>query len=61
LVVRGHSNIRIVDVTVGAAAVMFLAQGSAWAFVSVPAPEAGGMAGLAIVGTLIAAKWWRRK
>ncbi len=33
----------------------------AWAFTSMPGPAAGGLAGAAIVGTLIVAKWWRGK
>ena len=57
----GLSTRRLFDVAVCAVGVTFLAQGSALAFFNVPAPEAGGMAGLAIVGTLIAAKWCRRK
>ncbi len=35
--------------------------GPAWAFVPVPGPAGGGLAGAAILGALIVAKWWRRK
>ncbi len=33
----------------------------AWAFTAVPGPAAGGLAGAAIIGALVIAKWWRRK
>lgn len=33
----------------------------AWALVQMPAPAAGGLAGLAIVGAIVIAKLWRRK
>ena len=33
----------------------------AWAFTGLPAPAAGVLAGAAIIGALVIAKWWRRK
>ena len=33
----------------------------AWAVGSLPGPEAGGIAGAAIIGALVVAKLWRRK
>ena len=33
----------------------------AWALLAVPGPAAGGLAGAAIIGALVIAKWWRHK
>ncbi len=33
----------------------------AWAFSAVPGPAAGIIAGAAIIGAIVIAKWWRRK
>ena len=38
-----------------------LLTGPAWALIPVPAPAAGGLAGAAIVGAIVVAKWWRHK
>ena len=37
-----------------------LMTGPAWALVTVPGPAAGGLAGAAIIGAIVLAKWWRR-
>jgi hypothetical protein len=39
-----------------------LMTGPAWAVgITVPGPAAGGLAGAAIIGAIVVAKWWRRK
>ncbi len=37
-----------------------LMTGPAWALFVVPGPAAGGLAGAAIIGAIVVAKWWRR-
>ena len=37
-----------------------LMTGPAWAGVVLPGPAAGLLAGAAVVGALVIAKWWRR-
>ena len=52
---------RGVDLAISAIALTVLMTGPAWAGKQVLAPVAGGLVGAAIIGTLIIAKWWRRK
>ncbi len=52
---------RGVDLTIAAIALTVLMTGPAWAGVRLPGPAAGGLAGAAIIGALVIAKWWRRK
>ncbi len=37
-----------------------LMTGPAWALAVMPGPAAGGLAGAAIIGAIVVAKWWRR-
>jgi len=52
---------RGVDLAIAAMALTMLMTGPAWALASVPGPAAGGLAGAAIIGALVIAKWLRRK
>jgi len=54
---------RGVDLTIVVVALTALMPEPAWAivFVPLPGPAAGGLAGAAIIGALVVAKWWRRK
>ncbi len=50
-----------VDLAITAMALTVLMTGPAWAGDPVPGPAAGLLAGGAIIGALVIAKWWRRK
>ena len=52
---------RGVDLAITAIALTALMPEPAWAGEPVPAPAAGIIAGAAIIGALVIAKWWRRK
>ena len=52
---------RGVDLAISAIALTVLMTEPAWATGTVAAPVVGGLVGAAIIGTLIIAKWWRRK
>ncbi len=52
---------RGVDLAIAAIALTALMTGPAWAFKLMPGPAAGGLAGAAIIGALVIAKWWRHK
>ncbi len=52
---------RGVDLAITAIALTALMTGPAWAVITLPAPAAGGLAGAAIIGAIVVAKWWRRK
>ncbi len=52
---------RGVDLAITAIALTALMAEPAWAGVEVPAPAVGILAGGAIIGALVIAKWWRRK
>ncbi len=52
---------RGVDLAVVTIGLTVLMTGPAWALFVVPGPAAGILAGGAIIGALIIAKWWRRK
>ncbi len=52
---------RGVDLAITAIALTTLMPEPAWAGFRVPGPAAGGLAGAAIIGALVIAKWWRRK
>ena len=52
---------RGVDLAITAIALTALMPEPAWAGVEVPAPAAGIVAGAAIIGAIVIAKWWRRK
>ena len=52
---------RGVDLAITAIALTALMAEPAWALAEVPAPAAGIVAGAAIIGALVIAKWWRRK
>ncbi len=54
-------KIRSVDLAIATIGLTVLMTGPAWALIPVPAPAAGGLAGAAIVGAIVVAKWWRRK
>ena len=49
------------DLTITAIALTALMPESAWAGTQVPAPAVGILAGAAIIGAIVIAKWWRRK
>jgi len=52
---------RGVDLAITTIGLTVLMTGPAWALV-LPGPPAGGfLAGVAIIATLIVAKWWRRR
>ena len=52
---------RGVDLAITAIAFTALMAEPAWAGKPVPAPAVGILAGGAIIGALVIAKWWRRK
>ncbi len=52
---------RGVDLAIAAIALTALMPEPAWALIQVPGPAAGGLAGAAIIGALVIAKWWRQK
>ncbi len=52
---------RGVDLAIATIGLTVLMTGPAWAFAAVPGPAAGGLAGAAIIGAIVVAKWWRRK
>ncbi len=52
---------RGVDLAITAIALTALMTGPAWALSVIPGPAAGGLAGAAIIGALVIAKWWRHK
>jgi len=52
---------RGIDLAVVVFALTALMPGPAWAGQQVPAPAAGILAGGAIIGAIVIAKWWRQK
>ncbi len=58
---RKFLKTRGVDLVIAVVALIALMPEPAWAGVEVPAPAAGIVAGAAIIGALVIAKWWRRK
>ncbi len=54
----GTPGVELAIATIGLTVFMTV---PAWAFTSRPGPASGGLAGAAIVGALIVAKWWRHK
>ncbi len=52
---------RGVDLAITAIALTALMAEPAWAGKPVPAPAVGILAGGAIIGAIVIAKWWRRK
>ncbi len=54
---------RGVDLAIAVVALTVLTTQPAWALESppMPGPAAGILAGAAIIGALVIAKWWRRK
>jgi len=54
-------KIRGVDLAIAAMALTVLMTGPAWAGGPLPGPAAGGLVGVAIIGALVIAKWWRGK
>ncbi len=52
---------RGVDLAIATIGLTVLMTGPAWALVPAPGPAAGGIAGAAIIGAIVVAKWWRRK
>ena len=52
---------RGVDLAIAVVALIALMPEPAWALLAVPGPAAGGLAGAAIIGALVIAKWWRHK
>ncbi len=57
----GFLKTRGVDLGITAIALTALMTEPAWAGVTVPAPAVGSLAGGAIIGAIVIAKWWRRK
>ena len=50
------------DLTITVVALSALTSQPAWAqVIDMPGPAAGILAGAAIIGALVVAKWWRRK
>ncbi len=49
-----------VDLAIATIGLTVLMTGPAWAGVVLPGPAAGLLAGAAVVGALVIAKWWRR-
>ncbi len=59
---RNFLKTRGVDLAIVVVALTALMPEPAWAGTIVPGPAAGGvLAGAAVVGALVIAKWWRRK
>ncbi len=58
---RRFLKTRGVGLAITATAVIALMPEPAWAFNAMPGPAAGGLAGAAIIGAIVIAKWWRRK
>ncbi len=58
---RRFLRARAVDLPIAVIAFTTLAADPAWAGFSVPGPAAGGLAGAAIIGAIVVAKWWHRK
>lgn len=58
---RKFLKTRGVDVAITTIGTTALMTGPAWAGTLVPGPAAGLLAGGAIIGALVIAKWWRRK
>ena len=56
---RRFLTTRGVDLAIVVVALTALMPEPAWAGVKVPAPAAGILAGGAIIGALVIAKWWR--
>ena len=54
-------NTRGFDLAITAIALTVLMTEPAWAGGVLPGPAAGGLAGAAIIGAIVIAKWWRRK
>ncbi len=52
---------RGVDLAIVVIALTALMPEPAWAGGALPGPAAGGLAGAAIIGAIVIAKWWRRK
>ncbi len=52
---------RGIDLAITAITLTTLMAGPAWAGEPVPGPAAGLLAGGAIIGAIVIAKWWRRK
>ncbi len=52
---------RGVDLAIVVVALTALMTEPAWALAPVPSPAVGILAGGAIIGALVIAKWWRRK
>ena len=52
---------RGVDLAIVVGALTALMTEPAWAFEPVPGPAVGILAGGAIIGAIVIAKWWRRK
>ncbi len=52
---------RGVDLTIATFGLTVLTTEPAWAVTQLPGPAAGILAGGAIIGALVIAKWWRRK
>ncbi len=52
---------RGVDLAVATIGLTVLMTGPAWAGFPIPGPAAGILAGGAIIGAIVVAKWWRRK
>jgi hypothetical protein len=59
--VRRFLKTRGVDLVIAAIALTALMTEPAWAGTRVPAPAVGILAGGAIIGAIVIAKWWRRK
>ncbi len=51
---------RGVDLAIATIGLTALMTGPAGAFMVMPGPAAGGLAGAAIIGAIVVAKWWRR-
>ncbi len=58
---RRFLKTRGVDLAIVVVALTALMHEPAWAGGVLPGPAAGGLAGAAIIGALVIAKWWRRK
>ncbi len=52
---------RGVDLAIVVVALTALMTEPAWALAVMPGPAVGGLAGAAIIGAIVIAKWWRRK